>query len=246
MSRSFSLKQIMPPLRAIVFDLDDTLYPEHTYVMSGFHAVATWIEAQVGIAQDESFSRLQCLYHSGVRGDTFNQWLEGIGIAPTPWIPQLVKVYREHFPQITPYPEVMALLPELRQRFRVGLVSDGYLEVQQSKFRALGLDQYFDGVVFSDELGADAWKPSSRPFLLVLERLAVAGREAIYIADNPQKDFIGARKVGMRTVRIRRPDGVYAHLEPASPEFVPDIELTNLVDLATLLLGHDEDRRRET
>lgn len=226
----------MPPLQAIVFDLDDTLYPEHSYVESGFRAVAAWIAEQLGISRDKSFLYLQRLYSSGVRGNTFDQWLEDLGVAPGKWIPQLVRVYREHTPHIAPYPEVLTLLPELRQRFRLGLVSDGYLEVQRSKFGALGISHYFAGVVFSDELGADAWKPSPRPFLLVLERLAVAGQQAIYVADNPTKDFIGARQVGMRTVRVRRPEGVYAHLEPSAPEFAPDIELKDLTSLATLLL----------
>ena len=38
----------MRRLDAILFDLDDTLYPEQEYVRSGMHAVAAWVHAQFG------------------------------------------------------------------------------------------------------------------------------------------------------------------------------------------------------
>ena len=40
----------MSRLEAVVFDLDDTLYPEADYVLSGFQAVADWAEVHLGIA----------------------------------------------------------------------------------------------------------------------------------------------------------------------------------------------------
>lgn len=226
----------MPAWRAIVFDLDDTLYPERTYVLSGFRAVAAWAEEHLGIPQHHSFDELCRLFEDGVRGDTFNHWLESHSIKLDDWVTQMVQVYRQHNPQITPYPEVPELLQRLRPRYRLGLVSDGYAEVQRRKLAALGLTSCFDVLVFSDEWGREAWKPNSQPFEIVLEKLGVTGSEAVYVADNPTKDFLGARQVGMWTVRVRRPDGLYKHLEPPSPEYAPNVEIETLNDLETSLM----------
>ena len=226
----------MPAWRAIVFDLDDTLYPERTYVLSGFRAVAAWAEEHLSIPQHHSFDELRRLFDEGVRGDTFNRWLENHEINPEGWVPQMVQVYREHNPHIAPYPEVPDLLQRLRPRYRLGLVSDGYTEVQRRKLGALGLTPSFDVLVFSDEWGREAWKPNSWPFEIVLERLGVTGSEAVYVADNPSKDFLGAREVGMWTVRIRHQDGLYNHLEPPSPEHAPNVEIETLNDLETSLM----------
>ena len=230
----------MPALRAIVFDLDDTLYPERAYVLSGFEAVATWAEEYLGIPVAQGFAELRRLFDDGVRGDTFNRWLESHGVNPDDWLPQMVQVYREHDPHIEPYPEVPKLLQRLRPRYRLGLVTDGYAEVQKRKLTALGLTSCFDALVFSDESGREAWKPSSRSFEIVLERLGVPGPEVVYVADNPAKDFLGARQVGMWTVRVRRPDGLYSHLEPPSLEHAPNVEIETLCELETLLMHADE------
>jgi len=227
----------MPAWQAIIFDLDDTLYPERAYVLSGFRAVAAWAEKHLGIPQHHSFDELRRLFEDGVRGDTFNRWLESHGLKPDDLVPQMVQVYQEHDPHIAPYPEVPELLQRLRQRYRLGLVSDGYAEVQRRKLAALGLTPCFDALVFSDEWGREAWKPSSRPFEIVLKRLGVTGSEAVYVADNPHKDFLGARQVGMWTVRVRRPDGLYSHLEPPSGEHAPNVEIETLNDLETSLMS---------
>lgn len=225
----------MPTLQAIVFDLDDTLYPEHAYVQSGFRAVAAWAERQFGVPSESGSAMLQGLFAFGVRGDTFNRWLESWGLLSDEHLSQAVQVYREHRPVISPYPEVNELLPRLHNGYRLGLVSDGYLEVQRNKWTSLGLGAYFDSVVFSDELGRDAWKPSPQPFLALLKKLCVSGEQAVYVADNPRKDFLGARSAGMRTIRVRRPEGLYSVEEPASPASAPELEITTLTQLETVL-----------
>jgi putative hydrolase of the HAD superfamily len=127
------------------------------------------------------------------------------------------------------------LLEGLHRRYLLGLLSDGYLEVQRKKVEALALDRYLDAIVLSDEFGRDAWKPSPRPFLKVLEVLAVDAHAAVYVADNPAKDFAGARGVGMASVRLRSEDGVYGRLEPSAPRDAPDIEITDIGDVERAL-----------
>lgn len=231
----------MPVLRAIIFDLDDTLYPERAYVFSGFQAVAVWAEEHLGIPVAQGLAELRELFESGVRQYIFNRWLESHGLQPDHWVAQMVRVYREHQPHIAPYPEVPGLLHRLRLRYHLGLISDGYADVQKRKLASLRLLDFFDILVFTFEWGPEAWKPSSRPFEIVLEELGIIGSEAVYVADNPTKDFLGARRTGMWTVRVSRPDGLYSHLQAPSSEYAPDIEietLDRLEDLLTQLGGH--------
>lgn len=215
--------------QAIIFDLDDTLYPERDYVMSGFRAVAAWAEVHLRISAGEAFAELRGLFERGVRGDTFDRWLLAHGFEPTDWVPQMVEVYRNHEPVLAPFTGVPELLSSLHQRYRVGLVSDGYVTAQRRKLAALGLVHHFDAIVFSGALGCQAWKPSLIPFRAVLERLAnVAAVDSVYVADNPCKDFLGARQLGMYTIRVRHPVGVYADLDPPTSAHAPHVTLDSL------------------
>jgi FMN phosphatase YigB (HAD superfamily) len=52
--------------------------------------------------------------------------------------------------------------------------------------------------------------------------------EAVYVSDNPAKDFKAAREAGMRSIRVRREGGIYSQLEPEGPEYEPDSEVDGL------------------
>ncbi len=218
-------------LRAVVFDLDDTLYPERAYVLSGFRAVALWCEDRFAIRADHAFDEMCELLDSGVRRDTFDRFCEAHGLDAQASIPEMVRVYRRHQPNLTPYEGVLDMLKRCGERYLLGLVSDGYLDVQQAKLMALGIGPLFDGVVFSDELGRDHWKPSTRPFETISEMLGVQPDQAVYVGENSLKDFLGARRAGMRTIRVLGPAGFYTHEPPPSPEHAADLEIGSLADL---------------
>jgi putative hydrolase of the HAD superfamily len=223
------------PWRAIVFDLDDTLYPEGDFVLSGFRAVAGWASRSLGIPSSQAFAELETLFLAGVRGNTFDRWLAGHGFSPEPHVGQLVRVYREHTPDLKPFPEAPSLLVSLHRQHRLGLVSDGYLAVQQRKLAALGLEHHFDAIVFSDTWGRKAWKPNPKPFREVLRMLEAEPQRAVYVGDNPAKDFLGARRVGMAAVRIQYPQGQYSRVDPLSPQHAPDVTLSSLAELEPIL-----------
>src|SRR5690606_29033500 len=130
--------------QAIVFDLDDTLYPEREFVLSGFRAVAQWLENNLSCSAEESYIELKKLFESGVRGEIFNRWLDEHDMGLDQHVQEMVRVYREHHPSITPFPVVPGLLSKLKSKYRLGLVSDGLWTVQQRKLNALGLSHYFD------------------------------------------------------------------------------------------------------
>jgi putative hydrolase of the HAD superfamily len=221
---------IVRGLNAIVFDLDDTLFLERDYALSGFRAVAEWVEGSLGIAAEEAYADLGRLFDQGTRTATFDSWLTARGRSLES-VPAMVHVFREHEPKIRPLPAAERLLQLLRPNYALGLVTDGYSTVQRKKLAALGIEHHFDAVVISDELGRPAWKPSPVPFQVVLEAIGVESHAAVYIADNPIKDFLGARRAGMWSIRFRAPEGVYRELEPESPDHDCDVEIERLDDL---------------
>lgn len=222
---------------AIIFDLDDTLYAERDYVYSGFRAVATWSEARFGFLSDQVYAGLVEVFESGARQNTFDKWLTMNNILSKEYVNEMVCIYRQHKPTLSPSPGVVDLLGRISQHCRLGLLSDGTLPVQRGKLDALGIEQYFDAIVFSDEWGRDAWKPSTRPFEIALSRLAIQPTRSVYVADNPQKDFLGARRSGLAGIRLRRPDGLYRDEEPVSANYAPDSEIRDLVEIEQMLFS---------
>ena len=229
----------MNKLKAIVFDMDDTLYSERDFVLSGFRAVANWAALNMSIDSERGYAALLKLYSEGVRDNTFDRWLELHQIDSlsaqadasrterlcqrSEIIPKLLDIYRQHLPEITPFPDAIELLETLTKSYQIGLVSDGYLAVQQRKWAALNLDSFFDAVVFSDKLGRENWKPSTAPFELVLQQLDVPPQLSVYIGDNPRKDFLGARQLGMSTIQFKHPESEYGNIPPPTPAHHPQL-----------------------
>ena len=127
------------------------------------------------------------------------------------------------------------MLETLHRHYKLGLVSDGFLDVQRRKLVALGLGHYFDAIVFSDEWGRDAWKPSTKPFEVVLQQLKVHAAISVYVADNPVKDFVGARRIGMLTIQVRRLQGEHMDVKPPTAQHAPDLTITSLAELEKVL-----------
>ncbi len=224
------------PWDAVIFDLDDTLYPEMAFVRGGFQEVSRFLASQFDMAADCVLEQLLDILHQGHRGRVFDVWLarQPTGNAVPP--DSLVAMYREHPPCLTPHPGIRELLQQLvSARRRLGLVSDGPWTVQQRKWQALGLADSFQSVVFTDQLGPDFRKPDPRAFQLVLKQLDTQPERAVYIGDNPSKDFRGCRQLGMATIRLRLPDGIYRDLEPESPIDGADQTCLGIGELSAIL-----------
>ncbi|WP_028065370.1 HAD family hydrolase [Solirubrobacter soli] len=213
--------------RAVIFDLDDTLYREHDYVRSGFAAVARRLAAEpTAPAVDDLFNALVCEWQAHGRGHVFDVVAARHGLDVG--VAELVAVYREHDPQLELYPDAERALARLEAAGRlVGVLTDGMASVQRRKLKALGLDQRIRCIVVSDDYGLDAWKPSAVPYRAALEHLGVAPADAVYVGDNPNKDFIGARALGLATVRVKRETGDHAQTV-LDPSYEADVTVATL------------------
>ncbi len=198
----------MGQYKAVVFDLDDTLFPEREFVRSGFAAVGAWVQAERGIAGFGAAAWRR--FEAGERKRAFDEALAELGVASEPGlVEKLVGIYRDHRPQIALFPEAAEVLGALRGRYRLGLLTDGYAVAQRRKIAALGIDPLFDKIVVTDELGRECWKPSRVPFQIVIDALGCTGGECVYVGDNPKKDFVAPNELGWLTVHICRAGGEY-------------------------------------
>lgn len=222
--------------QVVAFDLDDTLYPEAQFVRGGFRAVADWAEETLGISAPIALAELQSLFDAGIRDHVFDLWLEERELPGEVWVSAMVAAYRRHVPRIELFPGARDCLAHRRGTgSRTGLVTEGYAEVQKAKIEALRLSQLIDAVVISDEYSRGQWKPSKRPFERLIEATRAAPDQMVYVGDNPAKDFLGARELGLATVRMRIAGGLHFMEEPPSPPHAPDWEVASFPELERLL-----------
>ena len=208
----------------LVLDLDDTLVLERDYVRSGFRAVGAWVKDRFGLSSFEHFAWNE--FAQGRRSEVFDRVMREAGIAcERKVIEEMVKVYRDHKPNLTLQKDAAVFLDRVRVHATLALISDGPVSSQRRKMDALRLWPRFELVVFTDIWGRTFWKPHTRAFEVV--QAHYGHTRYMYIGDNPHKDFDAPRKLGWSTTRIRRPGGIYFAAASAANSG-PDCELPDL------------------
>jgi HAD superfamily hydrolase (TIGR01509 family) len=217
-------------IRAVLFDLDDTLYPQASFLDAAWVAVAD-AAAPYGIAPAVLHAALTAVAAEGSdRGRIIDRALVRIHADAVPVGP-LLAAFRGCSPARLPlYPGAREALAQVRSHAFTGLVTDGEVQGQRVKIRALGLEDAFDTIVYSDDLGRAFRKPHPAPFEHLLARLGVPADAAVMIGDRPDKDVAGAAAAGLRAIRIRT--GEYAE-RPDEP--VPWRSVADVVAAVALL-----------
>lgn len=185
----------------LVFDLDDTLYEERTYVESGFRSVARRLETVLGLNKKLSYRIMMETLEAEGRGRVFDRLLERQGRLSKTLVRQCVSVYRNHHPDIQLWPAARKLLADLAGH-HLYLVTDGHKVVQAHKVQALGIERTFRKVYLTHRYGIRNSKPSTHCFELIRNREGCPWEEMVHVADNPAKDFVGLKPLGMQTVRV--------------------------------------------
>jgi len=148
----------------VLFDLDDTLYDESTFVASGFRTVAAHLADRFGVDKQETCSAMKTVLLTEGRGKVFDRVLERYDLYSSQLVTELVNLYRSHLPEISLYPDVRPTFQTLRKcGIRLGIITDGLHVVQKRKVTALGLEELVDIIIYTDELGQDHWKPDLLP-----------------------------------------------------------------------------------
>ncbi|MCD8543315.1 MAG: HAD family hydrolase [Sulfurospirillum cavolei] len=202
-------------IKVVVFDLDDTLYEEITYVYSGFKAVANALSQEHALSFEALFGTLKETLHVKGRGQIFDDLLRHYGLYTKARVQHCVSLYRLHTPTITLLPEAQALLRELQHKqIPVYMVTDGNKIVQNRKIEALHVKPFVKKVFITHRYGKMHAKPSPYCFEKIATLENITPQEIVYIADNPHKDFIGIKPLGFQTIRIKQ--GMFKEMETHS------------------------------
>ena len=213
-------------MRAVCFDLDDTLYPYADYARSGLRSAADELAAVTGSHLREELFELY--FERDVAEGTFDRLLDEHDL-PAELTETLVAAYHDAVGPLEPYPDAEPVLRELGETYRLGLVTDG--RNGDAKLDELGLGSHFDAVVCNHPL--DLTKQQREPFERVTARLDIDHDEMVYVGDDPRCDFAVPNRLGAGTVRLSR--GRYTDHVPLSSAAVPDAEIDRLAELPTLL-----------
>lgn len=189
------------PIRGVIFDLDDTLYSEKQYVMSGYKAIADYLD------DDNGMNKMWNYFLIGM--PAIDMYLNEIGKSDKKNI--CLNIYREHYPNITLYEGVKELFDELKARkIKIGIITDGRPNGQQKKIAALGLEDIVDDIIITDELGGEQFrKPCDIAFRIMQRRWRIPYEHLVYVGDNLNKDFQAPKQLGMRSLYFRNIEGLY-------------------------------------
>lgn len=219
-------------VKVIVFDLDDTLYDEITFVKSGFLAVSTYFWPQ---NPDAMFEKMMEVLAAKGRGAVFDETLAAFGFGTKSSIKKALGIYRSHMPRIELNRDAKEMLAYYKeQNIPLYIITDGNKIVQANKIKALGLENQVKKAFITHRYGKIHAKPSPYCFVKIAQLEEVKPHKIVYIADNSNKDFVAIKKLGFQTIRIRQ--GMFADVQK-SLEFEADKEIKSLLELKNILKG---------
>lgn len=185
---------------AVLFDLDDTLYRERRFMLSGFAAVAEAVAERTEMSAREAFRVMWAAARRGERSRAFQLVSAASGLDESA-IGDLVACYREHAPRLRLPRITRDALYDLRE-YQLAIVTNGLPSVQARKVAALGLDALISTVIYAEACGTGLGKPDPQVFREALRRLGVPATRAVFVGDHPCCDIAGARAAGLATVQI--------------------------------------------
>lgn len=223
----------------IAFDLDDTLYKERDFVISGYRAVAHDLAA---IDSAFNFDEMVHVMTTAPVNpfDSLAEYLHNRSIQQSIVldydIPRMVATYRNHFPDIKADNSIATIRRLITDGYRIGLITDGRTSTQTNKIKALGLDRIIvpDNISISEAVGGEKYTP------LPFERMMKLNPDInsfVYVGDNPMKDFLWPNRLGWTTIQLID-DGRNVHSQQVSlpsDDYRPKYRIKSLDELHALL-----------
>jgi putative hydrolase of the HAD superfamily len=225
----------MTKLKAILFDLDNTLLDFYTLKMSAIDAALvamknSGLKSNMEVVRNE----LNALFkmHGWEHQQIFQLLLEKIKESNPKILAAGIVAYRkEKAKHVQTYPQVVPTLNEIKKRgYKIGIVTDADTLQGWIRLTELGLENMFDAVVTRDSDGVR--KPHALPFQKALAKLNVKPSETLHVGDWPARDIAGAKALGLKTALAK-----YGMSEVLKDEsIVPDFTLNKFEDLLEIAL----------
>lgn len=172
----------------VVFDLDDTLYNEIDFLKSSYIEIADYLDAE---NKNFLYTRMFSMYRNNE--NVFHFLSQNYEVT----IQELIEKYRHHIPKIQLFEHVATLIHDIKEYCgKVAIITDGRSTTQRNKIEQLGIKNFIDFIVISEEIGSE--KPSLKNFQLVEDHLKT--KKYWYIADNLKKDFIAPNQLGWDSI----------------------------------------------
>ena len=197
-------------LRAVIFDLDDTLYPQDEYVQSGFRQISRLFlgrsrevyEALWNAYEQQTTVGAVSVDHEPADAESVDTAFADTNPAVARAIHTMLRqneldsdemaekcqrIYEQHRPSIQPYDGIVELMQELRAKgIRLGLLIDGPAEMQREKLHALGIIPLFDEIIITDDIAGHGdvrkfRKPNPICFEIMRLRLDVQEEQMGYV-----------------------------------------------------------------
>ena len=228
-------------IKAVLFDVDETLFDR----MLAQKAVLELIVRQLPqIFRDFPLESVLAAFLKSdqITTDMFNSGApsEGSRDRRSKLFLQLLGIDEKHTARITElyvkdYPTVKAhvdgaipVVKELSRQFKLGVVSNGFTDVQYRKLEAMGLRDLFSCIVLSEEFGIR--KPDPRIFHQAALLLHMQPQECLYVGDSYTNDVIGAKNADMHACWLNQ-----AAQRTPDEKIKPDFIITKFEELPGLL-----------
>ena len=221
-------------IRAVVFDLDNTLTDFMKMKESAIQAaIDGMIDAGLQLPRDQVKSKIDAIYQE--QGLEFQKVFDALLVSelgridPKILASGVVAYRRARESALVLYPHVqMTMLGLSKRGLKLGVVSDAPEPQVWLRLCSLSLQHLFDAVVTYDDTRER--KPSPAPFREILKRLDVDAREALMVGDWAERDVVGAKQLGMKTVFARDGDTIGTKESGADFEIDDIMTLLDVVD----------------
>ncbi len=197
-------------VNGVVFDLDNTLLD--FMKMKEFavkSAIKGMIEAGLAVDEEKSYNEIISIYEDigWENQKVFDVFIEKqIGRVDNKFLAAGIVAYRRaREANLMAYPNVYKTLMVLaKSGIKLAVVSDAPSREAWLRIYYLNLYHFFDVVITFDDSGER--KPSAKPFQMALDGMDLQAEETIMIGDWPDRDVVGAKQIGMKTVFARYGD----------------------------------------
>jgi FMN phosphatase YigB (HAD superfamily) len=226
-----------PPIRCVIFDLDDTLYDCFRQRIRVTHRAAARAMVEAGLK-----GKVETVFRARMRAFRQDPMLRHIDAevcrrfhaADEQAVSYAAREAYFHCPvgTLKLFPGTMPLLRHLhRHGIRIFIVSFGEPKIQHAKIRALGLakNPMIDRILYADR---DKLLTKEAAFRRIQRQTRLLADQILVVGDRPMSEIRAGNELGMHTVRIHR--GEFAAQQPQSRDERPDYVIKNISQLKKL------------